>query len=277
MESNAWSPGPTTLHRTLNTIEVPYTERTHGCAMNSRIMRVTIVFLWLTASAGASEPPGSMLDLSNWRLTLPVDSERAGTPDEVAPRDLESFLDARYFFASQNAAGVVFRAHCGGQTTKGSSYPRCELREMTDGGIRRAAWATDEKVTHTMTMRVAITATPEVKQHVVCAQIHDAEDDLLMIRLEGKKLFVERNSLGDVMLDRRYQLGTPFDLKIQSQSGVVRVWYNGRLSMSWAVSKLGCYFKAGCYTQSNPTKGDTEESFGEVVIYGLKVDHQPSS
>jgi len=38
--------------------------------------------------------------------------------------------------------------------------------------------------------------------------------------------------------------------------------------------KEGCYFKAGCYTQSNTDKGDTPKSCGEVVMYGLEVTHE---
>ena len=124
-----------------------------------------------------------------------------------------------------------------------------------------------------MNASMAITATPPVKKHVVCAQIHDANDDLLMVRLEGEKLFIERNKIGDVMLDANYKLGTKFQIKIEASNGHVKLWYNEELKMDWQVSAKGCYFKAGCYTQSNPSKGDKPESFGEVVIYKLEVSH----
>jgi len=224
----------------------------------------------------AAELPAQKLDLSHWRLTLPVDTARPGAPDEIRQPQLASFADRQYFFNGK-ADGVVFRAHCGGKPTRGSSYPRCELREMDPSGMTRAAWDTDAPVKHTMSMKVAITKTPPVKSHVVCAQIHDAGDDLMMIRLEGKKLFIERNSVGDVMLDRKYRLGSPFDLKIQACDGMVRVWYNAELRMTWKVSRQGCYFKAGCYTQSSIARGDAADACGEVVVYRLKVDHRPPS
>ena len=44
--------------------------------------------------------------------------------------------------------------------------------------------------------------------------------------------------------------------------------------MDWEVDTTGCYFKAGCYTQSNESKGDKPESYGEVVIYKLVVEHK---
>ncbi len=96
----------------------------------------------------------------------------------------------------------------------------------------------------------------------------------MMVRLEGQKLFVERNDLEAVMLERKYQLGDVVDLKIEAGQGRVKVWYNGQQTMDWKVAKQGCYFKAGCYTQSNPSKGDAAESYGEVVIYKLAVEHR---
>ncbi|QDS85907.1 Alginate lyase precursor [Rosistilla ulvae] len=235
--------------------------------------RLVVMFLALVipVSLVDADPPAKLLDLSNWKLTLPIDADDSGGADEIISPDLKTFVDPRYFFINEADDGVVFRAHCGGATTKGSKFPRSELREMIERGREDADWSTAGQTLHTMTMRVAITKTPAKKKHVVCAQIHDAQDDLIMIRLEGTKLFIERNALDTVMLDRKYPLGTPFDLKIQAGGGRVKVWYEGELAMDWQVARAGCYFKAGCYTQSNPSKGDAEDSYGEVVIYRLQV------
>ncbi|WDQ15197.1 polysaccharide lyase family 7 protein [Rhodopirellula sp. P2] len=218
------------------------------------------------------QTPADILDLSRWRLTLPIGTRKDGRPDEIRQPELSNFSHPEHFHVI-NPNGVVFRAHCGGVTTKGSGFPRSELREMSPDGTARANWSTDDSTTHTLILSVAITATPPKKRHVVCAQIHDADDDLMMVRLEGEKLFVERNDLGDVMLDRHYPLGTAFDLKIQAGQGHVRVFYNGEPKMDWEVSRDGCYFKAGCYTQSNLKKGDAADSFGEVVIDQLRVEN----
>lgn len=218
-----------------------------------------------------AETPADALDLSRWRLTLPIESRKRRTPREIRQPELTSFSHPEYFHITDQG-GVVFRAHCGGVPTKGSSFPRSELREMAPDRVSRADWSTDDRTIHTMTMRVAITSTPRKKQHVVCAQIHDADDDLMMVRLEGEKLFVERNDVGEVMMDRHYQLGTKFDLRIEAGDGHVRVSYNGEEQMDWAVSRDGCYFKAGCYTQSNFEKGDDADSYGEVVISMLQLD-----
>jgi len=242
--------------------------------MISKLPAAWIAMAAMTSLLPAEIAPAERLDLSAWKLTLPIADGSSERPKEIKQPELSSFIHADYFFANSKANTVIFRAPCGGTTTKGSSYPRCELREMTDEGKSRASWATDDGMAHTMTMQVAIHRTPEIKKHVVCAQIHDRDDDLMMIRLEGNHLFIERKPHEDVTLDRNYVLGTMFDLKIQAHDSVVKVWHDGVQKMAWKVAREGCYFKAGCYTQSNVKKGDAADSFGEVAIHRLKLDHE---
>jgi len=51
------------------------------------------------------------------------------------------------------------------------------------------------------------------------------------------------------------------------------VYYNDILKVSYNKSGSGYYFKAGCYTQTNISKGDSASSYGEVTIYNLQVSH----
>lgn len=238
---------------------------------------VLVVMATRPAWAAEDRAPGSILDLSGWRLTLPIDTPLPGTPDEIAAADLRTFSDARFFHIEPSGRGVVFRAPCGGATTKGSKYPRCELREMTADGRRRASWSTDDAGQHELAMTAAITRLPTVKPEVVCAQIHDATDDLLMVRLERRRLFVESSSLGDVTLDDEYELGRPFTVRIVAGRGRVGVWYDGTQALDRQVSRDGCYFKCGCYTQSNVGKGDAADAFGEVVIRSVAWSWRPGS
>ncbi len=146
---------------------------------------------------------------------------------------------------------------------------------MRPGGKDEIAWNTTDDTVHSLLATLAITHVPAVKPHVVCAQIHDANDDLLMVRLEGKKLIVERNGDKDVELDKNYQLGTAFNLKIEASGGHVRVSYNNTQNLDWPIARCGCYFKAGCYTQSNVKQGDSPDDYGEVLIRRLAI--QPAT
>jgi poly(beta-D-mannuronate) lyase len=243
--------------------------------MKQSLLPAVCLLLGAGLGAHAADKPSDILDLSRWKLTLPHARPGEKKPVEIHQPELAAFEKAECFFADPAGRGVVFRAHCTDTTTKSSKYPRCELREMAGGGNPRekARWGTDDGLLHRMTLVQAITAVPPVKRHVVAGQIHDADDDVLMIRLEDRKLFVERNQVGDVLLDKDYALGTRFTLRIEAHAGRIRVWYDGALKMDWKHPRDGCYFKAGCYTQSNTSKGDTPESYGEVVITRLHVEH----
>jgi hypothetical protein len=210
--------------------------------------------------------PADRLDLASWKLTLPVDTPAKGVPDEVSGAALVGFVDTRHFFVDSEGR-VVFRAYCDGVTTKGSSYPRSELREISAG--HPASWDTSGDRLRVMEATLSVTGLPKHKPHVVCAQIHDADRDVLMVRLEGRKLLIERERLPDVILAADLPLGKPFDLRIEAGRGQVKVWYEGHPALDWQVVAKGCYFKAGCYTQSNLRKGDSAESFGEVRISRL--------
>lgn len=232
---------------------------------------VCAMVLSVCLANGGERLPAELIDLSRWKVTLPVSEVEGGNALEVKQPVLASYENVDYFFTNKKSDAVIFRAHCGGSTTKNSKYPRCELREMKADGKGRASWSTESKHKRTLTMRAAITKIPEVKKHVVCAQIHDSKNDLIMVRLEGRHLFIERNPFEDVSITRDYELGTVFNLKIEAESGVVKVSYNGEEKMAWKVSRDGCYFKAGCYTQSNVSKGDRADAGGEVEIYQLVV------
>jgi hypothetical protein len=216
--------------------------------------------------------PAKILDLANWKITLPVDTSHSGSPDEITQPELATFVLSPYFYVDSAGDGVVFMANAGGFTTSSSSYPRSELREMTSNGSSNASWS-NTSGTHTMVVKEAFTHLPDVKPHVVGAQIHDASDDVIEVRLEGSRLFVDHNgtNLGD--LNTNYALGTTYTLKIVAANGHIQAYYNDVLKVDYTHSGSGWYFKAGCYTQSNTSKGDLPSAYGEVVIYSLQVTH----
>jgi len=225
-----------------------------------------------TDDGPAPSLPAELLDLTYWKLTLPTGREEQ--PDEILQPELATFEQPPQFWLDGSIPAVVFRAEAGGVTTSGSSYPRSELREMTAGGRDEAAWSTTEG-RHVMTIRQAITALPPNKPHVVAGQIHDANDDLVMIRLEGSHLFVEGDGdeLGD--LDPAYVLGTEFTVRIVAENGTIDIYYDDLTTPAVSVQRDadGCYFKAGAYTQSNLDYDDAD-AYGEVAIRELVVEHR---
>lgn len=224
-------------------------------------------------TAAAPEPsgvqiPAQLLDLQDWSLTLPTGTDE--DPDDVYQPDLASFTD-EWFRMNDTGDGVVFRVNAGGVTTEGSSYPRSELREMS--GAERASWSPGSG-THTMSVRQAITQLPPVKPHIVAGQIHDSEDDIVLVRLEGERLMATYDDGdGEIIIDPAYVLGTPFDLRVTASAKGIEIFYNGALAAEVPATGSGWYFKAGAYLQSNPERGDDPDTVGEVVIYSLDVEH----
>lgn len=239
------------------------------------IYRLTLALLIasLAATCSAEVHPADILDLETWKLTLPYDTQRPGDPDEVLMPELARFADASCFFATESGDAVIFRASCDGEQTENSKYPRSELREMDFSGEDEASWSVEGGDIHSLELELAITQLPKRKQHVVCMQIHDDLDDLLMVRLEDHKLFIERSNAKDVRLDSAYKLGERFTLRLVASEGRIKAWYNGKPKMDWKVNNRGCYFKAGCYTQSNYKIEQQEGSYGEVVVYRLELLH----
>jgi hypothetical protein len=225
------------------------------------------------AATTTAKVPAELLDLTNWKLTLPIDTDHAGSPDEIKRPELDTYSHKDYFRINDAKTGVMFRAHCGGYTTSGSGYPRSELREMTKDGTANAAWS-PASGTHKMVVREAITHLPVAKPDVVAAQIHDSADDVIEIRLRDKLLFVEHDGANYGTLDAAYALGTTFTVEIRVTAGKLEVFYNGVRKVERTTSGSGYYFKAGAYTQSNTSKGDLPTAYGEVMIYDLKVTHE---
>ncbi len=231
---------------------------------------------FVTFTGHVAQTPSDILDLQSWKVTLPQDTDHAGNPDEITQPELDGFTSDAYFTLNPTKDGVIFRAPVGGATTSGSGYPRSELREMTADGSSEASW-NSAVGTHTMTIRQAITSTPTVKPHVVAGQIHDANDDVIMIRLEGARLFVEHGGDEAGLLTSNYVLGTEMLITITaSAAGVAIQFQSGASSAAISLGNLsgaGWYFKAGCYTQSNTSTGDAPTDFGEVILYDLAISH----
>ncbi|MBC7869132.1 polysaccharide lyase family 7 protein, partial [Candidatus Saccharibacteria bacterium] len=170
--------------------------------------------------------PADIIDLKNWKLTLPIETQASGNPDEIKQPELSDYSNQNFFYPNLNNTGVIFRANAGGAATSGSNYSRSELREMRNNGTERASWS-NMAGSHTMSITQAITSLPKVKAQVVAGQIHDAKDDVLMIRLENKRLFVEAGGKEIGLLDDKYKLGVMFKVDITATAQGIRVMYNG--------------------------------------------------
>jgi poly(beta-D-mannuronate) lyase len=225
------------------------------------------------SGGGDCAVPADVIDLTNWYVGLPIGDDES--PTNVKQPQLDSYSIDPWFTTTADCTGVQFRAAVNGVTTSGSSYPRSELREMTNGGSEEAAWSSTSG-THTMVIREKITHLPQDKPHVVAGQIHDSDDDVSVFRLEGNSLYVTNgDTIHHKLVTSNYQLGTEFEAKFVVSGGQVRAYYNGTLQTTISTDFDGAYFKAGAYTQANCDNSAPcdEDNYGQVVISSLTVTH----
>ncbi len=89
---------------------------------------------------------GYKIDLSNWKITLPVDQNNDNSPDEYGPSQLKDFgyrnVSALkpFLYDDFTDSSLVFYTYPGGATTTNSSYPRTELREQMTPGSNSNNW-----------------------------------------------------------------------------------------------------------------------------------------
>ena len=85
------------------------------------------------------------IDFSNWKVTLPVDRDNNGSPDEYQPAKLVNFgyqtLDEvkPFMYDDVSDASLVFYTYPEISTTN-SSYSRTELRELINPSNSRENW-----------------------------------------------------------------------------------------------------------------------------------------
>lgn len=187
-------------------------------------------------------------------------------PKEILQRELSGY-ESEFFHTNANNSGVVFHCPVNGATTKNSTNPRSELRQMINGGKDQASWS-NKKQQWQMDCTLQFNHMPG-DCDVVGMQIHDDLDDTTVLRRIGSELYITK---GDDFDYKRIATGitdaTILNMSVVAVKGGGFQWFRDGVHVGGrGGTKSGCYFKAGCYVQL----GDNPSGFGEVTIYGLRV------
>lgn len=114
----------------------------------------------LNGVAGAAGP---MVDLSRWKLTLPVAADK-GNASQVEPM----ITPAEPWLFTRPDTGVTFWAPVSGVTTPNSTHPRSEL-------VSQTTWPAGTSA-HTLNAQLAVWQVPSKSKDVIIGQIHGALD-----------------------------------------------------------------------------------------------------
>lgn len=247
------------------------------------------------------------IDLSHWKVTLPI-----GRPIEVAPPEILNYATnetLKPFFYNDSIKGTLVFYTYPDASTANSSYSRTELREQLVPGSNSTNWTFEQGGAMKGTLEVAEMAKDASGNYyrTIIMQIHgiltNAQKELIgaadnnappMLKIywvNGKirvktKVLKDLNSTDTEMLHEEawgddsgytfpeYVGFDKFTLEIKVSNGRMEVILNEKASVVYEsihIQKWGIfenYFKAGNYFQSKD-----KESFAKVKYYELVVTH----
>ncbi len=240
-----------------------------------------------TLAVARPAAPAIHLDLSHWKLTLPVGAAGTteGHPVEISAAQLSAgYTNAEYFQRTTDGQ-LIFWCPVTGARTENTEYARCELHELINPADDDVCWPA--KGTHIMDASCRVMDVPS-EQKVVIGQIHGYSGKASpLIKLQFFKGRIEALVKDKATKGRDIKLTFPevglnkdFDYQIRLQDGVLSITVNGatqsenvfKLDPAWAKQTL--YFKAGVYPQDN--EGPPSEG-ARVSFSRLQVSHSEAA
>jgi Alginate lyase/RTX calcium-binding nonapeptide repeat (4 copies) len=234
----------------------------------------------------AAAPSGNF-DLSNWKITLPVDASGSTSGTAVEVKSLSGYQNSKYFYTGSDGA-MTFYAPVEGATTSGSNYARSELREMN--GSSTAAWKLSTGGTMSATLEVDAAPMRTGEGHkLVIGQIHGQNDELVRLYWQDNKLHFNNDLSGsdnkehsftfaaddgsqpDVSLHEKFS----YTISVKNHDLNVDIYADGKVYHSHTTVNAvwdndTFYFKAGAYLGANETNGS---GYGQTAFYGLAFNH----
>lgn len=235
--------------------------------------------------------PAANFDLSQWKLTLPVDAAGGvtGKAAEVMPSQLTAAPGySSSWFYSEADGSMAFWAPHNGARTGGAKYPRSELREMLDPNDDGVNWTIATNSVLIATLRV--TQVPNTGK-IVIGQIHGyGPGPLIKVQYEYSastktgKVVALINAVPDASDPMRYTLASnvklgarfSYQIKVWNSRGVstLSATVNSGAGVSWPINAawggVPMYFKAGSYPQE---AGSSATVGGAVQFYVLAASH----
>lgn len=262
-------------------------------------------------SSGDSETNTSYslpdIDLTNWKVTLPIGNPTSVRPPEILDYATNDVLKPYMYNDSIEGALVFFTKP--GSSTPNSKYSRTELREQMVSGSDDTNWTFSQGGTIKGRLRMdEISSDSNGNPHrTIVMQIHgrltDEQRDLIgeddnnappimkiswvngYVRLNSKELKNPNAEVPEILHtdawdnDSGYTFPTyvgyePFTLEIRAGDGLMEVVLNDNETKTYtgnSIEKWGIfenYFKAGNYLGTT-----NENAFARVKYYSLKVIH----
>lgn len=239
------------------------------------------------ASQDLVNPPGEVFDLSNFKITIPLDQDSSGAADEITQPTLSSYILPTYF-VTDSSRRMVMNAPVTGATTSGSTGVRTELREMESGA--EAAW---DMATTNRSLTVSgfydptsITGGTTPRNEMIIGQIHatggtppiyiTVQTDVVPTRM---RVFKDGPGVGNLVTG--FTTTDRLAYKIEIVGGNVNIYgcigdetnLPGTPQFSYAstafAESTNCYLKAGAYNKTDVSSGSTGASIATIAYLRL--------
>lgn len=220
-------------------------------------MQAAVILTFMLGAAAAFTPPGTLFDLTNYKLQLPV-SAGGSSVEQISQPALKTY-NSTFFYALGGSSAYFFTPE-NGATTSGSSYPRSELRENIDWVLgtpgvhvlNATVRVLDDGPSHAVTIGQLHGNGLSGACSIIIELIWEAGDIVSHVRdqaCKGKKLVVGHFALNETISFSLRAEGTSVsaatnDASIKPGAGDWQYpWFAGK--------KYSVYFKAGNYYQGS--------------------------
>jgi len=240
----------------------------------------------VSAAAATSTAPKLLIDLSKFKLTLPVNNTggTSGKAADIKPAELNGNpgYASKYFYTDVTGA-VVFYSPANGASTspgQGSDHTRSELREIYTGA-GTTEWT--NAVGGTMTASLRIDQVADKSGKAIIGQIHGLSSMMILVYYNSPKKTIEvryftspdNKTSQTFVAAKNVNLGAKIDYRIQWIGSTLSVTVNGATGSKTTPSawnKVPVYFKAGAYS-STSNVGNPDSAATQVSFYSLNIQH----
>lgn len=97
-----------------------------------KVVTSASILMVLTGCVSTTPVPATKFDLTNWKITVPLDEDANGKVDSIDTKALQTYQHPDFFYLDKNGH-IVFTSPNKAITTQNSSNTRSELRHMVRG------------------------------------------------------------------------------------------------------------------------------------------------
>lgn len=252
------------------------------------------------------------IDLSHWKVTLPVENEK-GTPYEIDPPEILDFASDEmakpFMYIDSTDGSIVFHAYPTSVTTTNTKYSRSELREQmvpgenninwkfADGGVMKGKLAMEAiskdkngKYHKTIIMQIHGRLTNEQRDKIGASdnnappilkiywqngQIRVKTKELKPASLTGDALLHEESWADDEGFTFKQEVGfRKFTLEVKVSDGkMVVILNNNEFKVYENIDMKKWGIFENYFKAGNYFQSRDEGSFAKVKFYELTVNH----